>query len=91
MGDIFPKDEVETFGALFEETETYYNIRDMISMTLMPEEGIKGGKMPLYLVLNNKEEIKDVISAKVNSIVDGLNYGFAIHLVKLEKENIEQI
>jgi len=39
MSDIFPKDEVETFGALFEETETYYNIRDMISMTLMPEEG----------------------------------------------------
>ncbi len=47
--------------------------------------------MSLYLVLNNKEKIKDVISAKVNSIVDRLNYGFAIHLVKLEKENIEQI
>ncbi|MCK4296238.1 MAG: hypothetical protein KAX28_06230 [Candidatus Marinimicrobia bacterium] len=39
MADIFPKDEVETFGALFEGTEAYYNIRDMISMALMPEEG----------------------------------------------------
>ena len=39
LSDVFPKDEVETFDALCEETETYYNIRDMISMALMPEEG----------------------------------------------------
>lgn len=39
MSEVFPKDEVETFDELFEETEAYYNIRDMISMALMPEEG----------------------------------------------------
>ena len=39
MSDMFPKDEVETFDKLFSETEEYYNIRDMISMVLMPEEG----------------------------------------------------
>ena len=39
MNDIFPDDEVEAFDELFEGTEAYYNIRDMISMTLMPEEG----------------------------------------------------
>ena len=51
--------------------------------------------MPLYLVLNKKEEIKDIISAenseKAKSMVKGLNYGFSAHLIKLEKENIEQI
>ena len=39
MSDPFPEDEVEAFDELFEGTETYYNIRDMISMVLMPEEG----------------------------------------------------
>ncbi len=39
MTDVLPQDEVEAFDELFEETETYYNIRDMISMALMPEEG----------------------------------------------------
>ncbi|MCK4321644.1 hypothetical protein KAX08_03905 [candidate division WOR-3 bacterium] len=39
MSDPFPEDEVEAFDELFEGTEAYYNIRDMISMTLMPEEG----------------------------------------------------
>jgi len=45
--------------------------------------------------LNNKEEIKDVISAesseKAQSKVDSLNYGVTFHLTKLEKENIDQI
>ncbi len=39
MSDVFPNDEVEAFDELFEGTEAYYNIRDMISMVLMPEEG----------------------------------------------------
>ncbi|TET80140.1 MAG: hypothetical protein E3J41_00060 [Candidatus Cloacimonadota bacterium] len=39
MNKVFPKDEVETFDELLEGTEAYYNIRDMISMALMPEEG----------------------------------------------------
>ena len=39
MSDIFPDDEIKAFDELFEGTEAYYNIRDMISMTLMPEEG----------------------------------------------------
>ena len=39
MADVFPNDEVEAFDELFEGTEAYYNIRDMISMALMPEEG----------------------------------------------------
>jgi len=38
MSDVFPKDEVKAFSALFDGTETYYNIRDMISMALTPEE-----------------------------------------------------
>ncbi len=39
MSDIFPKDEIKAFDKLFSETKEYYNIRDMISMALMPEEG----------------------------------------------------
>ncbi len=39
MSDVFPQDEIEAFDELFSETEEYYNIRDIISMTLMPEEG----------------------------------------------------
>ncbi|MBA7605909.1 hypothetical protein ES703_13045 [subsurface metagenome] len=39
MSDVFPNDEVEAFDELLEGTEAYYNIRDMISMALMPEEG----------------------------------------------------
>ncbi len=39
MADVFPEDEIEAFDKLFEGTEAYYNIRDMISMALMPEEG----------------------------------------------------
>ncbi len=39
MSDVFPNDEVEAFDELFEGTEAYFNIRDMISMALMPEEG----------------------------------------------------
>jgi len=39
MHEVFPRDEVEAFDKLFEGTEAYYNIRDMISMALMPEEG----------------------------------------------------
>ena len=39
MSEVFPRDEIETFDELFSGTEAYYNIRDMISMALMPEEG----------------------------------------------------
>ncbi|GAI88784.1 unnamed protein product [marine sediment metagenome] len=39
MADVFPKNEAEAFDKLFSETKEYYNIRDMISMALMPEEG----------------------------------------------------
>ena len=39
MADVFPKDEVEAFDELFSETKEYYNIRDMMVMALMPEEG----------------------------------------------------
>ncbi len=38
MADVFPVDEIKAFDALFEETEAYYNIRDLISMALMPQE-----------------------------------------------------
>ncbi len=38
MADEFPEDEVKAFDALFEGTEAYYNIREMIRMALMPEE-----------------------------------------------------
>lgn len=39
MSDVFPEDEIKAFDELFSETKEYYNIRDMISMVLMPEEG----------------------------------------------------
>jgi len=39
MDKVFPKDEIQAFAELFEETKAFYNIRDMISMALMPEEG----------------------------------------------------
>jgi len=39
MEKVFPVDEIQAFDELFEETEAFYNIRDMISMALMPEEG----------------------------------------------------
>lgn len=39
MNKVFPKDEIQAFAELFEETKAFYNIRDMISMALMPEEG----------------------------------------------------
>ena len=39
MDKVFPKDEIQAFDELFEETEAFYNIKDMISMSLMPEEG----------------------------------------------------
>jgi len=39
MSDVFPEDEIKAFDKLFEGTEAYYNIRDMIAMVLMPEEG----------------------------------------------------
>ncbi len=38
MADVFPEDEIKAFDALFEGTEAYYNIRDKISMALIPEE-----------------------------------------------------
>ena len=37
--DVFPEDEIKAFDKLFSETKEYYNIRDMIAMALMPEEG----------------------------------------------------
>ncbi|GAH67214.1 unnamed protein product [marine sediment metagenome] len=39
MVDLFPEDEIKAFDEVFDGTEAYYNIRDMISMALMPEEG----------------------------------------------------
>ena len=39
MDEVFPKDEVQAIDELFEETEAFYNIRNVISITLMPEEG----------------------------------------------------
>jgi hypothetical protein len=39
MDKFFPRDEIQAFDELFEDTESFYNIRDMISMALMPEEG----------------------------------------------------
>ena len=39
MVDVFPEDEIKAFDELFEGTVAYYNIRDMIAMTLMPEKG----------------------------------------------------
>jgi hypothetical protein len=38
MDKVFPKDEIQAFDELFEETKAFSNIRDMISMSLMPEK-----------------------------------------------------
>lgn len=39
MEEVFPKDEIQAFAEIFEETEAYYKMRNAISMALMPEEG----------------------------------------------------